>query len=185
MSGSNTPTYYWDACVYIAWVKKDFQDGVHLEHIEELIRRSRTGDVTIITSTITITEVLDFGVEGRDEFLKLFHQEQHEAFDVDIRVATKAHQYREYYRAQKSPGPTTADAIHLATAFLYQAKAFHTFDDGKKERKSGRFSLLAHNGNVAGDAISICKPVAENFVPGAPKIVQGSIFDDFPPAISN
>ena len=66
---------------------------------------------------------------------------------VDIRVAAIAHDLRNYYalagRTLKSP-----DAIHLATAILYRADEFHTFDD----------QLIALSGNVGGNKLIVCKP---------------------------
>jgi hypothetical protein len=40
------------------------------------------------------------------------------------------------------------DAIHLATAILYRADEFHTFDD----------QLIGLSGNVGGHRLIVCKP---------------------------
>ena len=67
---------------------------------------------------------------------------------MDIRVASIAHDLRNHYvmsgvRTLKSP-----DAIHLATAILYRADEFHTFDD----------QLSSLSGNVGGHRLIIYKP---------------------------
>jgi len=46
----------------------------------------------------------------------------------------------------------------MATAFLNGADEMHTFDDGKKGPKGEKFSLLGNSGNIAVDALTICRP---------------------------
>jgi hypothetical protein len=72
-----------------------------------------------------------------------------------------AHDIRDYYiiRAQEHGGKTlsTADAIHLATAILYRADEFHTFDERGSAKNLG---LIPLSGNVGGHSLKICKPKA-------------------------
>ena len=51
-----------------------------------------------------------------------------------------AHDIRDYYQRIKDQNDgkllQTPDAIHLATAIMYRATEFHTFDDGKSGSKN-------------------------------------------------
>ncbi len=81
--------------------------------------------------------------------------------DLTLRkIEGKRLQYRDYYQQRKTtdnlPTLTTPDAIHLATAIIYRANEFHTFDEHNETRK--RRALLPLNGNVAGYPIVVCKP---------------------------
>lgn len=90
--------------------------------------------------------------------MQSFNSGTHQAYDVDWAVALKSRAIRSYY-CENRPGdkpPAIPDCIHLATAVLLKVTELHTFDDGGK----GGFSLLALDGDVAGDAISIKKPVS-------------------------
>ena len=54
---------------------------------------------------------------------------------------------------------TASDALRLATAILYRADKFHTFDESNGRNSLG---LLPLSGNVAGHNLTICKPIASN-----------------------
>ena len=63
---------------------------------------------------------------------------------------------------------STPDAIHLATAMIYKADQFWTFDDGKKNPKY--LGLLELDGHEWLDKLAICRPTIEN--PELPLEVQ-------------
>jgi hypothetical protein len=50
----------------------------------------------------------------------------------------------------------TPDAIHVATAAIYKVDALHTFDGGKKEKKSIPLLDLSKDPRIEG--IVICRP---------------------------
>jgi hypothetical protein len=78
---------------------------------------------------------------------------------VDIRVASIAHDLRNHYAQKGGKTLSTTDAIHLATAVLYRADEFHTFDEGGSNRSLGLIPLC---GDVGGHKLRVCKPVAQN-----------------------
>ncbi|HEX8165602.1 MAG TPA: PIN domain-containing protein [Beijerinckiaceae bacterium] len=82
---------------------------------------------------------------------------------MDGKVASLAHDIRDHYmaRAAEFGGKTlsTPDAIHLATAILYRADEFHTFDNDGSAKSLG---LIPLSGNVGGHRLTICKPQARN-----------------------
>jgi hypothetical protein len=85
---------------------------------------------------------------------------------ADDPVMQLAGELCEYYDKQKliDKGPPLClpDAIHLATAIIYEAKAFHTFDQKGSSRCRG---LIPLSGNVAGHKLVVCKPP---YTPPAP-----------------
>lgn len=147
MPGANTPLYYWDACIFLAWLKDEERKLGEMDGVRDIIRRVKRRDAKVITSVLTIVEVLTAKIPvGIDtnfkDLLKRINRQS-----MDIRIAGLAHDLRNFYITQgqslKSP-----DAIHLATAINYRADEFHTFDE----------QLLAMTGNVGGHKMIVCMP---------------------------
>ncbi len=165
MSGK-IPTYYWDTCIYLAWLKQEDLNKDHLPFIERLIKDNDQGQNVIITSTITMIEVLSVGLTEKMEqtFRDWMRPQKFRArFDVDPKVSLRARMLREsVLEIEKKTTLTTPDAIHVATAILYGANAMHTFDDGRKKSggKKG-VSLLDLNGREDVGSLKICKPVVD------------------------
>ena len=165
MSGTRR-CVYWDTCVFLAWIKGESREDPQDEAgILQCVDEAKTGGVLILTSDITRIEALDCCFESEEQrqtFADFLKRPEVECRPVDNRVAALAHDIRDYYqmRVAENGGRRlrTPDAIHLATAIHYDASEMHTFDDGKSDRKS--LSLLGLTGNVAGHALSICKPRA-------------------------
>lgn len=87
--------------------------------------------------------------------------------DVNPRVSEKSHFIRDYYD-QKGIKLSSPDTIQLATAIIFNAEEFHTFDGSGKKRNG---DLLPLSGNVAGHKLKICVPYAQ----------QGSLLTGVPP----
>jgi predicted nucleic acid-binding protein len=147
MPGINPPLYYWDTCLFLAWLKDEERNTGEMDGIRDIIQRMKRRDAKVMTSVLTTVEVLaakiPVGIDSPfKDLLKRINR-----VSMDVRVATLAHDLRNHYallgRSIKAP-----DAIHLATAIHYRADQFHTFDD----------QLLALSGNVGGHKLIICKP---------------------------
>ena len=106
----------------------------------------------------TSTEVLKGKMtdEQRDRFTKLFQRRNVVQVDVTTRVLDLSEKIRNW-----NPKISSPDAIHLATAILYEADEFHTTDGGGKRKRAG--DLLPLDGNVAGHPLKICKPQAMQY----------------------
>lgn len=159
----DSPVYYWDTCLFLAWLKDEQRPAGEMDGVRETIERHKRREVKIVTSTVTLVEVLQSkypaGVVGLfNDLLKRATR-----VSVDIKVAAMAHDIRDYYSSR--PGEfdrktlSTPDAVHLATAILYRADEFHTFD-GKGNSTS--LGLLPLSGNVGGHDLMICKPKAQS-----------------------
>lgn len=163
MAGAD-PTYYWDTCLFLAWIKDEQRPSGEMDGVREVITRAKRRECKIITSALTLVECLESKLPvGMDRLFKDMLKRINR-ISVDIKVAELAHDIRDYYtvRAKEFSNKklSTPDAIHLATAILYRADEFHTFDDGQSSSKA--ISLIDLSGNVGGHKLTICKPVAKN-----------------------
>ncbi len=151
--------YYWDACIYLAWLNEETTHGEEcLRAISSIATENRERKNTVITSAITYCEVLGLIEEREKVFRGSFRSQDHTAYDVDSAIAIKARELRSHF-IQNPEGNrklATPDSIHLATAILYKADEFWTFDDGKKDKKS--IGLLNLNRHPALGGLVVCKP---------------------------
>lgn len=163
MAGTN-PTYYWDSCLFLAWIKDEQRPTGEMDGVREIVERAKRREVKIITSVLTATEILESKLPaGMKRLIDGMMKNRVNRIGMEIKVAQMAHDLRDHYANSSSHGGKTIsvpDAIHLATAILYRATEFHTFDGGKTGGKS--LGLLQLSGNVAGHRLIICKPQARN-----------------------
>jgi predicted nucleic acid-binding protein len=134
---------YWDACIFIELLQQADQD--RFDACEDLRRRAAHGDLQIVTSALTITEVNKLPDSGAlpetqsQMILDFFENPYITIRSVDRAIAEYAHQLT------RTHGLTNFDAIHLATALLIkpQISVLYTYDGcGQKPRRK---SLLKHN----------------------------------------
>lgn len=145
----NRPIFYWDACIFLAWLKNERRPDGEMEGLAEVVSLITRGEVTLITSVLTRVEVLESTLSQNAQklFEDIFKHRNIVRINMDEHVSIFAHKIRDYY---KSTGNSleTPDAVHLASAITYGAEQFHTFDD----------KLLRLNGTVAGYPLVICQP---------------------------
>ena len=161
MSGTRSK-YYWDSCVWIAWLTAEPAYGEYLSNMEEYATQADDRKIILVTSSLTRGEILEtrIGDEAASKFQDFLKRPNVVEASADPRVTSLSSKIRDYYQARKEAGKSTKtlavpDAVHLATAILYEVNQFHTFDDGKKSKHLG---LLGLSGTVAGHPLVICKP---------------------------
>ncbi len=158
MAGAN-PVYYWDTCLFLAWLQDENRKRDEMDGLREVITRYKRREVRLVTSVLTQVEVLQSKMPAgiNNAFADLLKRMTR--VSVDIKIAALAHDIRDHY--VKSGGKTLSvpDAIHLATAIQYRVDEFHTFDGEGNSRYLG---LLPLSGNVGGHKLTICKPKARN-----------------------
>ena len=144
MPGSR-PLYYWDACLFLAWIKDEERPIGEMDGVREIIDLSKKRDAVIMTSVLTSVEVLAAKIPaGMDTlFQQLMRRVQR--VGIDTKIVTLAHDIRNQYTKMGDKTVATPDAIHLATAIIYRATEFHTFDQ-KGSRQS--LGLIPLSGNV-------------------------------------
>ena len=58
------PLYYWDSCVFIAWLTEDPTYEEYLPGMEEYTSQIDRNEITLVTSTIVRSEVLPDKMPG-------------------------------------------------------------------------------------------------------------------------
>lgn len=150
MAGSD-PLYYWDTCLFLAWLKDEIRRTGEMDGVREVIDRSKKRDCRLMTSVLTTVEVLQAKIPAGVDNLFVGLMKRMSCVSVDRKVAQLAHDIRNDH-AKQGKRLKAPDAIHLATAILHRADELHTFDE----------QLLTMSGNVSGHRLVICIPVASN-----------------------
>lgn len=162
MAGAS-PLYYWDTCLFLAWLNDEARKSGEMDGVREVIARHKRREVRIMTSVLTRIEVLQSKIpvgvgSSFTDLLKRINQ-----MGMDTKVAGLSHDLRDHYAANAAANGgkilSTPDAIHLATAIHYRADEFHTFDNDGDAKTLG---LLPLSGNVGGHRLTICKPEARS-----------------------
>jgi predicted nucleic acid-binding protein len=163
MTGSKA-LYYWDTCLFLAWLKNETtRKAGEMDALADVLSRFKKRQVSLMTSVITLTEIsvakIPAGTEGLLE--DVMQRSNFSRLSADIRVAKLARDLRNWYlnRTDEFGGKTLTvpDALHLATAIIYRADEFHTFD-GKDSLKQNALGLLPLSGKVGGHSLIITKP---------------------------
>ncbi len=160
MTGTDT-IFYWDTCVFIAWLKDEKRPSGEMDGVRAVIEGFKKRHFRIFTSVITFTEVTEakVGAGVINMFEDLFKRPDLGRINVDPRVAKLARDLRDYYSARpeefNNKTLSVPDSIHLATAILYRASEFHTFD---RKNRNGSLGLIPLSGNVAGHNLKISAP---------------------------
>lgn len=151
------PKYGWDSCVFITVLTGEQRDPEEIAALMEVIDAADRANATIVTSTVTLSEVLDDDMSPTvsTQLELLFRRPNFIRFDVSAAVATRA---REIRQAARKSGRSiqTPDAQHLATALAVGVDAFHTFDD----------KLLRLDGSSIVGGLRVCKPQGSQTVLG-------------------
>jgi predicted nucleic acid-binding protein len=150
MPGAN-PLYYWDTCLFLAWIKDEERRSGEMDGVREVIERSKKRDCIIMTSALTSVEVLQSTIPAGVAAMFGGLMKRLTRAGIETKVAQLAHDIRDHY-LKEGRSIKTPDALHLATAILHRADEFHTFDE----------QLIGLSGNVAGHRLVICKPVARS-----------------------
>ena len=159
MSGTSKPIYYWDSCVYCAWLHEEAAYAEWLPAIKAIVQDNKEMKNIIVTSAITLLEVLNLDDKQKKKFHDSFYYGVNQLAEVERPIVDKAKLYREWQLSTRTNSKVlqTPDAVHLATATIYNADEFHTFDDGGK---GNGCSLLKLDGSIMGDKLKICRPYA-------------------------
>jgi predicted nucleic acid-binding protein len=151
MAGGS-PLYYWDTCLFLAWLKDERRKPGEMDGLREVVSRLKRREIRLVTSVITQVEVLQskMPVGVGSSFTDLLKRLSR--ISVDIKIAALAHDLRNHYASAAFAGGaktlSVPDSIHLATAIMYRVDEFHTFDLG----------LTSLSGDIGGHKLVICIP---------------------------
>lgn len=137
--------FYWDANSFLAFLKEE--EG-RVENCRQILHAAERGDIQIVTSALTLTEVVH--IKGRirmdakdEELISGMFEKDFVIMDVDRRIAEHARQLL-WQHQELQP----KDSIHVASALVAKVDELHTFDD----------PLLKLDGKLGTPALKICKP---------------------------
>jgi predicted nucleic acid-binding protein len=143
------PRAYWDACAWLGLLNGEPEKIQSLEHIYELARR---GQYEVWTSTIAYVEVFRLNAESKDvkplknenldKIRNVIEQYFVKLIPLDMEIGRHARQLRRELPEFQGAG----DAIHLASAIVWNIETLHTWDNshllpwnGKVKCKNGSF----------------------------------------------
>ena len=127
-------SYYWDTCVFLMVLQgEDYHGEGVLDGAVHVLRRVEIGQVTLISSQITVVEIMRHRLTP-DQF------ERWEAWQqlpnlvlrgVDYGIAVRARELRDQGRRLKPCALNIGlpDALHAATALAYKPTAIHSLDN--------------------------------------------------------
>lgn len=125
---------YWDSCTFL----KHLMEEPGHELCDDVIAEAESGNLVIVTSTLTIAEVLnikgcqEIPAENRAKVEQLFNQDFIEVRAVTRKTALLARDivWTERRKGKDIVKVKPKDAIHVATAIEAEMMQMHTFDDG-------------------------------------------------------
>jgi predicted nucleic acid-binding protein len=138
---------YWDSDAFLGWLQNESGKA---DLCEGTIKRAEAGEVLIITSALTISEVLWMRGAPRvsrdkAQILQRFFRRSFIRVRNVTRTTSESAQERVW-----DHGIKPRDAIHVATALEAKASTLETFDNG----------LIAKTGTVGDPPLVIRKPIA-------------------------
>lgn len=171
------PVIYWDTTCWIAWLwnERQWPTGV-LTGLQDIVNEIEANQIILLRSAVLRTEILTDSLQQnvQTQYRQLLRRSNIQEKDADPRVMDKAAEIREYHR-KKAQSVSTPDAIHLATAILYNADEFHTMD-GLQQGGSKRRKLLSLSGDVGGHNLTVVNPYPRNVTPAQLVTITGPLF---------
>jgi predicted nucleic acid-binding protein len=165
-------TVAWDTCIFLAWLKDEKppqRAPGEMEGVAQCLDGIENNRINLIASTLIFAEIYSgtLSEEARELFSAFRERSNVEIVPADEPINVLAGELREFYENRDDIKPlSTPDAIHLATAIIYNVNVFYTFDENGSTRFCG---LIPLSGNVAGHKLQIRKP---SFVQPPPKPEQ-------------
>jgi predicted nucleic acid-binding protein len=137
---------YWDSDPFLGWLQEE--EG-KFDLCQGTIKHAEDGNVLIVTSALTLAEVLYqkrkevIPIEKKDKVVQLFQNEFIAVRNVTRAIAEAAREL------VWSNGIAPKDAIHVATAVLLKLPILETFDK----------DLIDQSGNVGDPPLTIRAPI--------------------------
>lgn len=138
--------YYWDSGAFLAFFNEELG---RVKHCRQVLEAAERGEIRIITSALTLTEVVHIkGRQRMDEQKESIIRDYFEKkyiilIDVNRKIAEFARKLI-WKNSQLQP----KDSIHVASAILSKVDALHTYDE----------PLLNLNGKIGEPPLLIQEP---------------------------
>lgn len=138
---------YWDSDAFLGWLQ---EEPGKADLCLGTIERAKAGDIVIVTSTLTLAEVLwmrggpRIPEDKADKVRRFFRHSYLGLWTVTRSIAEDAQDL--VWKQSMRP----KDAIHVATALAAQCTILETFEEG----------LLKQTGKVGSPPLTIRKPIS-------------------------
>lgn len=129
------PRVYWDANAWIAYIRKEMPTPENkilvprYDMCRDVLQRAKDGQIEIVTSTFTLSEVCKRRDEAYDPTINVpafFDHAYIFLVDVTKSIGLRA----QHLQLSGVGGLKPADATHVASALIANVSTFHTFDGG-------------------------------------------------------
>lgn len=137
---------YWDSNAFLGWFNGESEKA---KACETVIRAAERSDVEIITSAVSLTEVIK--IKGQNQLKESDEQKIKDFFENDYILVANLDRFtgeKARHLIWKYPHLKPKDALHLATALITECPVLDTFDG----------DLLRLNGNIDGVMMHIGIP---------------------------
>lgn len=161
---------YWDACTWIAYINREmpgpdtpFKEPRY-EMCRDTLKRAEEGEYEIATSAFTLAEVCKKPLDPASPANRLgsfFDQRYIVVIPVDKRIGIQAQTLQQAGLGKLKP----PDAIHLASAMIWNVPIVHTFDGPLRD-----LNKVITTGD--GNQLEIMMPTQEIAVPELLKAMQ-------------
>lgn len=138
--------FYWDACIFYEHLREENADAYKKQAISDLLNDNAGNRNRICTSVVTHTEILPrkLGPEKEKQYWERFGSLYFYDIEIDRSVINLAREIKDFYYVEGTADVgykmmSTGDAVHLATAIINNATAFHTRDN---KRRGGNVPLI-------------------------------------------
>ena len=137
---------YWDSCLFFEWLGDEDVDRSLRDGLNEILDQNDAKENVILTSVIADLEVVPEKLEAKkngalNEYNQLFDGVSFVSIEINKNILNMAREIRDfYYKLLNADGKGAkmldlGDAIHLATAIIYECNEFQTRDGSSKGTK--------------------------------------------------
>lgn len=148
---------YWDSCLFFEVLCDEPVPADHRMAIQKILEANKAKKNLITTSVLThlecVPEKLDIKKPGaKESYEGMFDGVHFIDQQISANILNLAKEIRGFYYKPPSVDDAggkmmdTGDAIHLATAIIYEADEFHTRDDKRKGSKVPLVSIYEYSG---------------------------------------
>lgn len=148
---------YWDSCLFFEWLGGEVVDRSLQDGLNEILDQNDAKENIILTSVIADLEVIPEKLEAKkagsvDQYNQLFDGVSFVSIEINKNILSMAREIRDFYYKHPDEGGKggkvldLGDAIHLATAIIYECDEFQTRDGASKGSKVPIFGIYEYSG---------------------------------------
>lgn len=127
-------SFCWDSCVFIEWLCQEPGSRYAQYHrgMTQIVRQVGVGKARIIASSLVMVEVFEHRMpeSAKRSFERIWDGQGFVEVEVNHRIASIAGEIRRQSSESRNMDTISVpDAVHMATAFVHNARALHTLEN--------------------------------------------------------